>query len=185
MNKYLKIVAIAVLVLAIAAIFFIKETPSGKPFRQVELDSSNIVFNYTSKEYLDTIILAGLRKYGLEGIIITVYPLSKETRQGLLSDYDVNANLVYENKKFTLWVNEDLNRYQSINVLSHELVHLTQYYDGRLVLKDNVPYWKGIRMPIETLEYKSRPWEQEAIKFGLYLEDSLLNFLYPNEDILR
>jgi hypothetical protein len=54
-------------------------------------------------------------------------------------------------------------------VLSHEIVHVHQYYSGRLIFDDNKITWMGDEYKLDGLPYDSRPWENEAF----FLESEL------------
>ena len=71
-----------------------------------------------------------------------------------------------------------MSRKQSINVLSHELIHLKQYYNKELmIIKDSI-YWKNELINIFSISYKNRPWEIEAYADQKNIERDMLKILY-------
>ena len=59
-----------------------------------------------------------------------------------------------------------------LKVLAHELVHVKQYFTGRLQEHEDAIYWLG---DICELEYDSQPWEIEAaamesVMYNAFLE---------------
>jgi hypothetical protein len=55
-----------------------------------------------------------------------------------------------------------MSRVESIQTLSHELIHLKQYNDHKLVITEEVVYWNDEIVNLDEINYGQRPWEIEA-----------------------
>lgn len=86
----------------------------------------------------------------------------------------VNVERIYE--EFTLMERLVKSRQQRIYVgtLVHELAHVKQMQEGRLVSKDDHYIWEGefYKLHATLTEYLAQPWEVEAhVAQGMYLYD--------------
>lgn len=146
-------------------------------FKQIKLDTFNLVFNNTEHEYIDTILNVGLTELNLKNIVVTVIPLNENTKRSFQSNGELKAHIREQDGYYYIWIDE-LNRYENIEVLSHELIHLKQYYDKRLVLDGNTPIWLGKEYSLESVPYESRPWEIEAFSNEKELKNKIEKVLF-------
>ena len=74
-----------------------------------------------------------------------------------------------------------MGRDEAIKVLSHEMIHLKQYYTKKLILEKDRVYWNGdvlYESEINNLRYEDRPWESEAFAGQRGLENKIREVLY-------
>lgn len=65
-----------------------------------------------------------------------------------------------------------------VEKLAHELCHVMQYLSGKLMVvntENNIVSWKGEEFILTQLPHNDRPWEKEAIRFGLKLYGDYLS----------
>ena len=146
-------------------------------FKQIQLDTTNMVFNNTEKKYLDTIVNVGLSQLNLENIVVTIFPLTEGAKSNFSPSGELKAHIREQDGYYYIWI-DDLNRYESVEVITHELIHLKQYHDKRLFLEGNLPVWLGEAYPIETTPYENRPWETEAFSEGKELKNKVESILF-------
>lgn len=176
MKKILKIVGIVLLVLLLAFVIFKIATYKDKPFKQVSISSTNIVVNTTNKAYLDTIVIVGLNELKVSGITIHIAELNNVIKKKL-NDLDYQAILVNDNDFYVLYVG-DYTRGYYIPIIAHELIHLKQYKEKKLSLKNNIFYWYDKEYPTTGILYTDRPWEAEAFTGQLDLSTKIRKVLY-------
>lgn len=154
---------------------------STKPryFNTYEFSKDNYVTNRASRDYLDTIVQVGLDELGIarNSVMIKDQPESKNLGNG----YETLAYIVFSNDQSIIYVHRSIGRYKAIEVLSHELIHLEQYHQKRLVILDSVyAEWEGLRVEPKKIPYSLRPWEIEAFENSMELETKIKKHLYEN-----
>ena len=170
MTKKNRNILIIVLVIFLAIITAIVLTSKEKTFNVIELGKENAVLNRTQKNYLDTIVSVGLNELGISGITVLIDPLNKELTTG---EYEIQAHIIGTQNQFIIFT-EMFSREKSIEVMSHELIHLQQYNSGRLVKTNGGVIWEGYHIhSIGDIPYLARPWELEAFVLGENLKKSL------------
>ena len=169
---------IAVLIVLVVVLLISRTTNNQNYFNEVQLDSSNYIGNNVNKPYIDTILNVGLSILNLKNVTIFVSPLSENTKLMFASEGgELKAHIREYNGNYYIFI-DDVDRLESIEILSHELVHLKQYHDGRLMLKDKTPIWLGEEFPLTLVSYDNRPWEIEAYMVDDVLESKIKNVLY-------
>ena len=166
-NKKTLWIILAVVLLTLSLILLIGKEQT---FKIINFSNENGVRNTTEKQYLDTIVQVGLDKLELKGITVLVEPMKQNLEIG---DYGVEAYIVGNSKQYIIFI-KPMSRDKSIEVLSHELIHLFQSERGKLQKRSNYLIWEGdtILNPNE-IEYGDRPWEKEAFLFGRHLEKEI------------
>lgn len=166
-NKKTLWIILAVVLLTLSLILLIGKEQT---FKIINFSNENGVRNTAEKQYLDTIVQVGLDKLELKGITVLVEPMKQNLEIG---DYDVEAYIVGNSNQYIIFI-KPMSRDKSIEVLSHELIHLFQSERGKLQKRSNYLIWEGdtILNPNE-IEYGNRPWEKEAFLFGRYLEKEI------------
>lgn len=122
----------------------------------------NLVFNNTNKENLGRTILAGLDELKIKHVVVLVLKINEPYFN---NDYLVKANIEEINNHFYIIRMSDLSDSETLEVISHELIHLEQYKKDKLVTKDINIIWYGITYTpseYEAVSYEERPWEHEA-----------------------
>ena len=162
-KKPLLIVGLILLLTIILLLVLNKE----QTFKIISFSNNNGVRNSVDREYLDTIVQVGLDKLDIRGVTVLIQPMKRDIEIG---DYDVEAYIVGNNKQYIIFINP-MGRDKSIEVLSHEIIHLFQTEKGQLQKRMNYIIWEGdtIQNPGD-IEYGERPWEREAFTYGRILE---------------
>lgn len=179
MNKYLKSLLI-ILVIGIAIFLFLNRKTKPDYFKKVDLNEANQILNNTDKPYLDTIVSVGLDQLGIDSVDVLIYPLSETARKNFqrTSGGDLDAHIRENNGIFYVFLNSELSRSEMITVLSHELIHLKQYHEKRVIYKDDTIIWMGIKYKLSQIAYDDRPWENEAFIKQNDLADKIEMVLY-------
>ena len=163
-------IGLIILFLLLAIIAIIVFTYREKTFNLVELGKENAVLNRTEKNYLDTVVSVGLDELNISGVTVLIDPLEKELTTG---EYDIQAHIIGTQNQFIIFT-DMFSREKSIEVMSHELIHLQQYNSGRLIKTNGGVIWEGYFVPsIGNIPYLARPWELEAFVLGENLRKSL------------
>ena len=146
-------------------------------FKTIELSNKNFVLNQGSRPYLDTIIQVGLDKMGIEGHTMLIK--EQERKQDLGDEFSSEAFIMYKNNQSIIFIKPSLTRTKSIKILSHELVHLQQYLDERLIVFENgYVCWENDTLDFRQIPYDKRPWEREAFNYSPILEEDIKKVLY-------
>lgn len=173
MNKNTKLILISVAIIGIVTVVLLNlNKPSQVYFKQVKLDSSCIVFNSTKRDYIDTIVKVGAAKLNIKNVIISVEDMPSSIKSGMSNQgLDLKAFVEYKGGVYYLAI-DDIPKLQSVEVISHEMIHVLQYNTKRLVVAENstTPVWEGTPYPINQWAYDQRPWEVEAFKMQYGLE---------------
>ncbi len=175
MKKVLIILAILV-----GLFLLYKLTSYTEPsFEKVKLDKANsTVYNTTEQGFLDTIVYVGLDNLKIRDVIVIIKPL--ESGAQVEDGGTLKAHIIGYGKQYVIFT-DALGRKESITVMSHELIHLQQYYTGRLLVKNKMITWQNNTLPLVdwiNVSYNNRPWEQEAFQLQGPLRDSIITKLY-------
>ena len=138
------------------------------PFKTISFSNKNQVKNLNRVNYLDTITHIGLKKLNLIGINLVIRDMKD----------DVKAFIIGDNSQYAIYTKLLINRTKSIEVISHELIHLLQSEVGKFKKGDTYIIWENdtIHNPGD-LDYSKRPWEIEAFNLGKLLEYEIRNEL--------
>lgn len=153
-----------------------KVNSTEKPFNQIELTNNNEIENNTAITFIDTIASVGLDELGLKGIKLLIYPLTETAKDNF--NGELKAHIRYFEGTYYLFIDE-MSREKSITVVSHELIHITQYHTGVLdYLGAGSVLWQGDLYSVEQLEYEGRPWEMDAYAREGELSTKVSGILY-------
>ena len=157
------VIGILVLIL-IGFLIYLISNQKERTFKRVTLSHNNIITNKTSKSYLDTLVSEGLDVLGLKGEYVMIKDMNPSLKGSLGSETELRAFIIGERNQYIIYV-DDLNREESLTILSHELIHLQQYSSGRLIrMEDHFMMFDGEAYNVNEIPYKERPWEIEAFK---------------------
>jgi len=148
------------------------------PFNKIELSNNNTIYNNSSIKYLDTIVHVGLDTLGVKGLNLVINNLSPEQINKYSSGDAYKAILSVNDSVYYIWVDSTLSRRMSVNVLSHEMIHIKQYYNNELTIKNGSPAWKGEPIQLESVYYFDQPWEVEAFDLDGWLYLKIIKTLY-------
>lgn len=165
-------------VLVIGFVIYLLSNQKQQTFKKVTLSHNNIITNKTSKSYLDTLVSQGLDVLGLRGEFVMIKTMDPSLKSSLGSDNELRAYIIGERNQYVIYI-DDLNREESLTILSHELIHLQQYSSGRLIkMEDHFIMFDGEVYNVNEVSYKNRPWEIEAFKKETDLKIKLGELLF-------
>jgi predicted metallopeptidase len=149
-------------------------------FNRIDIETTNLIANRTDRNYLDSIVYVGLNEMNLDSVAITIRQISPEVQAMFDSNSQLKAHIIGKENQYIIFV-DDMSRDEAIKVLSHELIHLKQYYTKKLILEKDKVIWDGkeiYQSEINEIEYKQRPWEAEAFAGQRGLENKIREILY-------
>lgn len=176
LKKFIAIV-LFVLLCVFLVIQLIKENERTSKFKKVLLTNDNKIINRTDKTYLDTILNVGLRKLKIKDINIIIYPLSKNAKHVLGNDLELKAYVVNNNKQYIIWI-DNMSRVETIGTLAHEMIHIRQYYDDKLVVHEDAVFWLDEPYDLNKMDYRTRPWEIDAFEKQEKFRQELMKDLF-------
>lgn len=174
MTKTNKILLVILAILLIVGLYLLNKN-SNKPYNKVILSKENHITNVTNTVYLDTIINVGLSKLNQSNVSIVILPLTQRQIDQFGDNGELKAQIVGKDNQYIIFV-ADLTRSEAITVISHELIHLTQYRSGRLKLTQTGVIWEDKVIDVN-LAYDKRPWELEAFSKQRNLSDKITKVL--------
>ena len=166
-----------ILLIIIIGVILLIITEKEKYFNPIVIQDNNIFNTIKEKPYLDTIIYSGIKSLELKGLIIVIRPLTAEVKNNFSSEIELKAHILGKDSSYVIWVDNNLSRYEYIEIFSHELIHLKQYYTNKLIINNNIITWNGKKIN-NIINYKDRPWEIEAFDKQKSLESKMNNILY-------
>jgi predicted metallopeptidase len=149
-------------------------------FNRIDIETTNMIANRTDRNYLDSIVYVGLNELNLDSVAVTIRQISPEVQAMFDSNSQLKAHIIGKGKQYIIFVDE-MSRDEAIKVLSHELVHLKQYYTKKLILEKDKVIWDGrevYQTEINETKYEQRPWEAEAFAGQRGLETKIREILY-------
>jgi predicted metallopeptidase len=149
-------------------------------FNIIDIETTNMVANKTDRNYLDSIVYVGLNEMNLDSIAVTIRQINPDVQAMFDSNSQLKAHIIGRGNQYIIFV-DDMGRDESIKVLSHELIHLKQYYTKKLILEKNKVNWGGKEIyenEIDEISYQNRPWEAEAFAGQRDLENKIREVLY-------
>ena len=149
-------------------------------FNRIDIETTNLIANRTDRDYLDSIIYVGLNQMNLDSVAITIRQISPEVQAMFDSNSQLKAHIIGKGNQYIIFVDE-MGRDEAIKVLSHELIHLNQYYNKKLILENVKVIWEGreiYKTEIDEMRYEARNWESEAFAGQRGLENKIREILY-------
>jgi hypothetical protein len=167
-----------IVALLIGFVIYLLSNQKQRTFKKVTLSHNNIITNKTSKSYLDTLVSQGLDVLGLTGEFVMIKTMDPSLKSSLGTDTELRAYIIGERNQYIIYV-DDLDREESLTILSHELIHLQQYSSGRLIrMEDRFVMFNGEVYNVDKIGYKDRPWEIEAFNKETGLKIKLVELLF-------
>jgi len=169
---------IILIVLVIIFVLIMILTPPERSFNQYEFTKNNYVLNTTKPSYLDTILHIGLNELDIKDVAILIEPMPDSYY--IEGNWDLGAFVIGNKAQFIIFI-KDFNRATHIDVLSHELIHIKQYNDGRLKHENGCVTWKEHEYTdaeVMDIPYDQREWEIEAFMEGRILSKKIREKLY-------
>ena len=150
-----------------------------KPYKikDIEYEKNNYVIDRTGNEYFIDVLHVGLNELDIKEVAIVVRPMIGTSDLG--SDVHIKAYILGTADQFSIYSNIGTSKIEAIEILSHELIHLKQHYDERLVYVNNIiKFEDSIYFTGMLPTYFERPWEVEAFEQGeelaVHIRDKLL-----------
>jgi hypothetical protein len=172
-NNLIKI-GIGLLFLGLIIFIIYKSLQPEKPFNKIDLPTDNVVNNTIFPKYYDTILVVAMDKMNIKNQTINVLRISNNAK---IEGHDLKAHIRYYEGVFYLFINE-LNKFQCIDVISHEVIHIEQYVSEDLKYENGVVLWENNTYELNLTEYSVRPWEEDAFKRQGELIKQVKNVLY-------
>jgi len=176
-KKILKIIGIILLIFLIMFVVWKIISYEEKTFNTIAFEPGHKIFNTTEQNYLDTIVHAGIQNIDIDSIIIVIKPLINKSDILTHGDIDLKAHIVGEGLQYIIYIDK-FSRKENIKILSHELIHLKQYYNKDLTIKNGKVLWKDKEININEYSYEKLPWEEEAFNEQHILESKIKGILY-------
>lgn len=174
-----KIIWVILGVILLGLIIYLS-TRKVKEFNDLDFPITNVVTNKTSQEFLAPIIKTGLYELKIDLVYVIIQPISSLQKSNGLGDenFELKATLVGNRTQYIIYVG-NMDRTEAINVISHELIHLSQYYSGKLIKTKelNSVEWNGEIYDVTKIPYMERPWEIEAFNKEKELASEIRNLL--------
>lgn len=140
-------------------------------------DNNIVINNKLKKTYLDSVVNIGLHELEIKNITVIIRDLTDDIKSTLPSDITYFALVKKYDNNYVIWI-DDMNRTNSIKILSHELIHIQQYNNKRLIINNSNIYWEQKEyLNINYVNYYNRPWENEAFKKQSDLSTRITNKL--------
>lgn len=172
--KKIKLKWVIIFIVVVGIIIFLLTRIKEKPFNQIELDKQNVITNNTEVAYYDTILHVGLNELNID----STYLIVKDFAGGAMGEFDLKAYILGNDFQYMVYMKKS-SRSSAIEFLSHELIHLKQFNDDRLIKVDNIHMvWEGETLDAMAIPYKLRPWEKEAFEKSRELENKIRKKLY-------
>lgn len=170
-------------VLGLALLIFLLTRIPERKFNTFEFPETLSVQNHTENDRADTIAMAILNKLlEYDTMNIEMYPmpvvLSKESKMEYIA---MIKQVPFQKGNYVIFLKQDAGIGKLKTALSHEMVHLKQFEDGRLdmIPTDQTRYiWLGDTIRGVDVKYEDRPHEKEAFREGPKLERGLNKILY-------
>jgi len=176
-KKIIKILGIILGILLLIFIVWKIITYEEKYFNKFDFNKNHTVFNMTDIDYLDTIIHSGLQSIKIDNIIVVIKPMIDKKNLQIPDNINIKAYIIGEGIQYIIYIDK-MSKNENINVLSHELIYLEQYYTKKLIIKKDTIIWDDHIINIELLTYEERPWEKEAFNNQHNLENKMRKILY-------
>lgn len=169
MEKKKILYVIISLIIACLIVFVIVYNSKPVEYNSVEIPADNKIMNNSSRPYLDTIVAIGMSKLSIDScrVIIRDMPedLSNNSDRGT-GGMDLKATVFESGGTYFIYVNKSVSKSNAIEVIAHEIIHLEQFWSGRLIVlnKSGLVNWEGEQFETLQIDYNSRPWEIEAFR---------------------
>lgn len=168
----MKKIIFIILGLILLLIFFLIKNDTPTEYNSVELDDSNLIANRTFISYYDTIASIGLSELNIEGVTLIFRSLEGNNE---IDNHHLLAYIIGEQNQYVIYISE-LNKFEAIDIISHELIHLEQIRNERLIKRNGYSIWDGTEYSND-IEYSRRPWEVDAFNRGRDLDNKIKEIL--------
>ena len=176
-NKYLFLIGVIVLLIVVALYFL--NSYRNRNFTIQNLKYNNIVINNTDISYVDTIVHVASYLLNQHGNLIDLYPLNDSMVTKLGNNFELKSYIVGKKQSYKIYINVNLTRREYVNLILHELIHLSQIELGKLrILTNNTIIWNDVIINPNLIDYEKRPWEIDCFKQQYEIYPLLIQDLY-------
>ena len=181
-NKNIIIIAIALLIFfgLIGYSIYLSTKFENSKFKSIDLSKSkNVVTNYSSIPYLDTLSHVMMDGLGLECVEIALHDVSDNVRSSIFKGEIVNGFVVERfDGVLQVFIYPFKTRTKTFQILAHELIHVSQFVNGELqVIDSSTAVWKGDTLDLNDVKYADRAWEKAAFNGQIKLFNYAKNIL--------
>lgn len=175
-----KTVYIIFVVILLIILFYIINRISRKEYNSFSFPSTMIVKNYSNNRMSDTISMIILNKImNIDTILIEIYPIKINIDT---DDYIIDGFLIkdkFNKHNYDLFLKNDVDFKTLKIIISHEMIHLTQYESNRLdIINNDIFIWDNSVISFSDIDYMDRPYEIEAFKNTNKIYKQLNDLLY-------
>ena len=170
-NKNILLVVLAIIIIGLLILLLTKKETTFRTYTSL---NNNYIQNFVqSKTYLDTIVMVGLDRLGINGYSVHIRPQQGSFK--IDDEFTTEAFILGNENQSVIYTKESLNRYTAIKILAHELIHLDQYRSGKIkrVGTKGVEWDGELIEDITIIPYNEREWEKEAFSKGRDLEKEI------------
>lgn len=157
--KKIVIIFVGVLIIILICLYNFR---GQEKMNVIQLSKTSSIYNKSSIVSIDTILYVGLDILDIRDIIVIIRDLDDSKK--IDNETTLRAYIKNGGNQYILYM-ADMGDREAIKVLSHELVHIKQYYDGSLKDIGDKVIWKGdtiIKSELGGINYFERGWEVEA-----------------------
>lgn len=185
MNKKSIIVTLGIIIAIILLVLLIVYNSKPVNYAVVDLPTDNFIYNQSSKTHLDTVVAIGMEELGISGCSIRIRDMNEQLRNNPgASGLELGAAIFGSGNSYLIYVDPSIGKKEIITIMSHELIHLRQYFSEDLKVLNGstgIVKWKGEEISVLNLDYNLRPWEIEAFAEQGDLSSSISGILLPRD----
>ena len=148
-------------------------------FKEVTIEKNNTVINKSGIGKAGTVVQMSLNELDIADVKVLILPFRSSWKN---SNMDLEA-FVIENtdNTYVIYIKDISDPRNIIKILTHECIHIKQYYNNTLHSDNGIVTWKDRtyknRNLIHYMEYSTRPWERDAFNKGYDLSKKVKEFL--------
>lgn len=157
--KKVGLVILSILLLFLIIFLIIYNKKDEKPFNSIQLSRNNQITNRTNITYYDTIVNVGLDVMNIHDVPVVIMELTDNARKQF--DGSLKAHIRFHEGVYYLFIGKE-NRFNAIEIIAHEIIHINQYNTNQLIFDGQVITWEEQPFGLTDLEYNDRPWEKDA-----------------------
>lgn len=148
-----------------------------KEYKHYEFPSEINVYSNVNIEYADSLTMILLNKvFDIDTINLYINYMYKDL---VINEINIKAYTEKYNDNYIVFLNKNMNKSEFKKIMSHEVIHIKQMYDGDLIIIDNEKYiWKGDTLNYKNVDYYDREYEKEAYDKQSRVLSELNNLLY-------
>jgi hypothetical protein len=124
---------------------------------------SNHITNNSVVMNVEKYVRSGLHYLKLNSLNILIKDLPKEFIASFENGIELKGFVSKHDEGYIIYVLNGITKKDLINMISHEIVHISQYETNELMVCSGTIIWKGYDFNnLSNISYESLPWEVEA-----------------------